>query len=95
MVIGVARIKLMAPWVRSLKEKRMVVKSIMGKVRSRFNVAISEVGELDTHQTIIIGLSQVSNERRIVDSMINQVIDYIEDNTEANLLDIEIEIINF
>lgn len=95
MVIGIARIKLIAPWVRSLKEKRMVVKSIIGKVRSRFNVAINEVEELDTHQTIIIGLSQVSNNRVVVESMINQVIDYIEGNTEANVSDIEVEIINF
>ncbi|MEG0013204.1 MAG: DUF503 domain-containing protein [Cellulosilyticaceae bacterium] len=95
MVIGIARIKLIAPWVRSLKEKRMVVRSIIGKVRSRFNVAINEVEELDTHQTIIIGLSQVSNNRVVVESMINQVIDYIEGNTEANISDIEVEIINF
>lgn len=95
MVIGIARVKLMAPWVRSLKEKRMVVKSIVGKVRSRFNVAINEVEELDRHQTIVIGFSQVSNNRVVIESMINKVIDYIENNTEANILDVEIEIINF
>lgn len=95
MFIGVARVKLIAPWVRSLKEKRMVTKSIIGKVKNKFNVSIGEVGELDTHQTILIGISQISNTNVSTESMINEVINYIESHTEAELADIEIEIISF
>ena len=40
-------IKLYAPWVHSLKEKRMVVKSLLGKIRNRYQVSAAETGEQD------------------------------------------------
>ena len=45
MLILSLKIKLHAPWVHSLKEKRMVVKSLLSKMRNKFNVAVAEVGE--------------------------------------------------
>lgn len=93
MVVGVCKLKLSASWVHSLKEKRMVVRSILGKVRSKFQISIAEVDALDIHQTIILGLSVISNDGKIVDAMLEQIIHYIEENTEAELLDVEIEII--
>ena len=53
MLILSLKIKLHAPWVHSLKEKRMVVKSLLSKMRNKFNVAVAEVGEQDIHQTIV------------------------------------------
>ena len=44
MMILSLKIKLHAPWVHSLKEKRMVVKSLLSKMRNKFNVAVAEVG---------------------------------------------------
>ena len=54
MMILSLKIKLHAPWVHSLKEKRMVVKSLLSKMRNKFNVAVAEVGEQDIHQTIVM-----------------------------------------
>ncbi|MFQ9696010.1 MAG: DUF503 domain-containing protein, partial [Zhenhengia sp.] len=76
-----------------LKEKRMIVRSLVGKVRSKFTISISEVEALDMHQTVILGLSIVTNETQIADTLLNQVISYIQENTEAELLDIDREII--
>lgn len=93
MVVGLCKLKLYAPWVHSLKEKRMIVRSLVGKVRSKFTISISEVEALDMHQTVILGLSIVTNETKIADTLLNQVISYIQENTEAELLDIDREII--
>lgn len=93
MVVGLCKLKLYAPWVHSLKEKRMIVRSLVGKVRSKFTISISEVEALDMHQTVILGLSIVTNETQIADTLLNQVISYIQENTEAELLDIDREII--
>ena len=41
MIIGTSKVRIHAPWVRSLKEKRMVVKSICAKVQNKFNVSIA------------------------------------------------------
>ena len=93
MIVGLCKLKLYAPWVHSLKEKRMIVRSLVGKVRSKFSISISEVEALDMHQTVILGLSIVTNETKIADALLDQVISYIEENTEAELLDIDREII--
>jgi hypothetical protein len=92
MIVGTAEIKLYAPWVYSLKEKRMVVKSIIAKTQNKFNVSIAEVGEQDTHQTIMIGIACVAGTVSQSDSIIDNVITFIEGNTEAEILDIRREI---
>ena len=92
MIIGTAEIKFYAPWVYSLKEKRMVVKSIIAKTKNKFNVSIAEVGEQDIHQTIIIGFACVTSSVSQADSIIDNVLAFIENNTEAQIMDIQREI---
>ena len=45
--------RLHAPWVNSLKEKRMIVKSLVPKLQNRFHVSAAEVDEQDTHHTLV------------------------------------------
>ncbi|RPF42308.1 hypothetical protein EDD70_2651 [Hydrogenoanaerobacterium saccharovorans] len=91
MIVATAKIKLYAPWVHSLKEKRMIVKSICAKVHNRFHVSIAEVEEQDTHQTIVLGVACVANTSSFSDSVIDNVLNYIESNTDAEITDIQKE----
>jgi uncharacterized protein YlxP (DUF503 family) len=93
MVIGVVKIRIYTPWVHSLKEKRMVVKSICAKVRHKYNVSVAEVEEQDIHQTTVIGLACIAGEAAHADSMIDHMINFIESNTEGDLVQIDREII--
>lgn len=92
MIIGVASVKIYVPWVHSLKEKRMVVKSIISKVQNKFNISISEIDAQDIHQTIVLGIACVTNTTKFADRMIDGVITFIEDHTEGEILDIYREI---
>lgn len=92
MIIGAATVKLYASWVHSLKEKRTLVKSIIAKTRNKFNVSISEVAEQDTHQTIVLGLACVTGTVSHADSMIDSILRFIEDNVDAEVLDVQREI---
>ena len=92
MIIEVAVVKLYAPCVHSLKEKRMVVKSIIAKVQNKFNVSISEVDAQDIHQTIIIGIAYIAQNVKLADNVIDTVITFNENNNEAEILDIQREI---
>lgn len=92
MVIGAIKIKIYIPWAHSLKEKRMVVKSICAKVRNKFNVSIAEIGEQDVHQTIVLGVSCVTTDNAQTDSIIDHVINFIESSTEGSIIQIEREI---
>ena len=93
MIIGTMKIKFYAPWVHSLKEKRMVVKSICAKAGNKFSISIAEVENQDIHQSIVIGLACVTDETSHCNSILDNVLYFIEENTEAEILKIDREII--
>ncbi|MCX0399479.1 DUF503 domain-containing protein [Clostridium perfringens] len=83
------KITLRASWVHSLKEKRMVVKSIVQRLKNKFNVSVGEVHEQDIHQIIVIGISAVCGDQKQVDSTLENLIDFVEENTDAEIIKIE------
>lgn len=91
MIIEAATIKLYAPWVHSLKEKRIVVKSLIDKTKNKFNVSISEVDEQDIHQTIVLGLACVAGTVSHADSIIDSILTFIEDNVDAEIIEVQRE----
>ncbi len=94
MVVGTLKIAFRLYDNRSLKGKRKVVKSIVGKVKSRFNVSISEVGSNDMWEKIELGVSAVGNDRRHIDSSLNHVLNYIDSLYLASIVDTRLEIFN-
>ncbi|MGI6578599.1 MAG: DUF503 domain-containing protein [Eubacteriales bacterium] len=92
MIIEAATIKLYAPWVHSLKEKRMVVKSLIDRVKKKFNISIAEIDEQDVHQTIVLGLACVAGSVSHADSIIDSVLSFIEGNTDAEIIEIRREL---
>lgn len=92
MVIGSCMIYLSAAWVMSLKDKRMVVKSIIERARHKFNISIAEVDMQDVHKKIVIGFACVTNTTSHANSIIDNVLNFIERITDAVIDDVEIEI---
>jgi uncharacterized protein YlxP (DUF503 family) len=89
MVVGTVRIKIYAPWVHSLKEKRMVVKSLCAKVKNKFNVSIAEVEDQDLHQSIVLGIACITSSSAHADKILDTVINFIEGNTVGDIINIE------
>ena len=85
--------RLRAPWVHSLKEKRMIVKSLVAKLRNRYNVSAAEIDEQDTHQIIVIGVAAIVPHNAFADSMMEDISQFVEENTEAEIIDEEREIL--
>lgn len=86
-------LKLYAPWVHSLKEKRMIVKSILGKIKNKFNVSASEIDAQDIHQTIVIGVAAIVAHQAQADSMEEEILKFVEMNTEAEILECKSDIV--
>ena len=93
MIIGACAFKLRISWASSLKEKRMVVKSLTDKMKNRFNISVAEIEELDNHKVAVIAFSMVTNEVAHANSVIDKVINYVENNTDAEIFDIQTEIL--
>lgn len=88
----VLKIKLYAPWVHSLKEKRMVVKSLLAKIRNKFQVSVAEVETQDVHQTIVIAVAAIASHQAQADSMEEEILKFVERSTEAEIAESETEI---
>jgi hypothetical protein len=92
MHVGVCTLHLRLASSHSLKEKRRVVKSIKDRVRSKFNVSIAEVDAMDNWQWAVIGITCVSNDSGFANSLLSNVVNFIDDIRLAELVDYEIEI---
>ena len=76
----------------SLKEKRMAVKSLLGKIRSRYAVSAAETAEQDIHQTIVIGVAAIVHHSAQADSLMDDILAFVESSTEAEIVSVEREI---
>lgn len=93
MHVGVCTLHLRLTGSHSLKEKRRVIKSIKDRVKNKFNVSIAEVDALDNWQWATIGVACVSNDSGFANSVLSNVIDFIEDIRLAELVDYKLEIL--
>ena len=92
MVIVILNARLNLPQVRSLKEKRRIIKSLITRLRNDFNISIAEVAENDTHRHAVIGAAIVSNDRAFGDQVIAKVVNRIENNGDLILTDYSTEV---
>ena len=93
MHVGVARVALHLAENSSLKGKRMVVKSVVQRVRNRFNVAVAEIDTQDAWEVITLGIVCVSDDPRHSNAMLSRVIDFIESerlDAEVGAVDLEL-----
>jgi uncharacterized protein YlxP (DUF503 family) len=93
MIIACMTFTLRAPWVHSLKEKRMIVKSLVSRLHNRFNVSASEIDEQDTHQIIVIGVAAIAPHSAMADSIMEEISAFVEENTDAEIIGEEREIL--
>jgi uncharacterized protein YlxP (DUF503 family) len=73
MFVGVLRLTFHVPHARSLKDKRAVVRRFRDRIRARFDVSIAEVDAQDLHQRAVFGVSVVSSDAAVCDSVLEQV----------------------
>ena len=89
MTVLSAKLKLYIPTSASLKDKRQVRQSVIAKVRQKFNAAIAEVDTQELHQTLTLGVAVVSGAGKHAQQMMNEIVRFIEDNADAELVDVE------
>ena len=87
MIIAAMTFRLHAPWVHSLKEKRMVVKSLITQLQNKFHVSAAEVDEQDIHQIIVIGVAAVVPHHALADSLMEEISQFVETATDAQILE--------
>ena len=93
MTVAVARIAFRIHGNESLKDKRRVVKSIVEKSRHRFNVSVAEVADQDVHERAVVGVAVVGSDGRVLNSLLDRIVEFMDSLGLAEMVETEIEII--
>lgn len=93
MIVGVAVVEIRVHGSRSLKAKRGVVRSILSRLRNRFNVSANEVGGQGSWQRAVIGLSTTGSEEVPLRRTLEQAVRLVEEMHLAEVVGSGIELI--
>ncbi len=80
MIVGVMTAHLSLPGITSLKGKRSIVKSLIGRLKSRFNISIAEVDHQDIKTNAVIGIAIICNESRFIDEQFDSIINFMRND---------------
>src|SRR5579872_6853466 len=91
MHIGTLTVQIEIAGADSLKDKRQVVKSLLERIRGKFNVSAAEVGDLDIWRKATLGFAVVANEAKFIDQVLEKLVDTIESEPRLVVLDYQRE----
>jgi uncharacterized protein len=92
--IGLCTLTLDLGGVDSLKLKRSILKSLFSKLRAEFNIAVAEIADQDELELAIVAFATISNSASHANSMVNNIINWIEGNwNDGEISDQQIEIL--
>ena len=76
--IGVLYVRVFIAHARSLKDKRMVLKSLKDRIRVRHNVSVAELDGLDKWQTATLGFAMIGNDNRYINGALEDILCAVE-----------------
>jgi uncharacterized protein YlxP (DUF503 family) len=72
--------------VRSLKQKRSVVRPIVAELRRKFEVAAAEAGHLELHRRALVGVAVVAADLSHCERVLNSAVRLVSDRPEITVL---------
>jgi len=91
MHIASLRVELEITDALTLKDKRHVVRSLLDRIRNRFNVSAAEVGRNDSVRYAELAAVGVANDRQFLDRVMGKLLDVIESEPRVVLLQQDLE----
>lgn len=88
---AICSIELFIPAAGSLKEKRHVVKSVIGRIRAKVNASVAETGQQEVWQRAEIGVALISGDKSLLDKEINLIRKIADDCQEAEVAHFSVE----
>jgi uncharacterized protein len=73
MPIGLLTLEIHLPYAQSLKDKRMVLRKLKDRLRSRFNVSVAELEHQDLWQRAVVGIVSISSDQQNLESVLETV----------------------
>ena len=86
MILGVLKVELYMQGCSSLKEKRMIIKSLKDRISNKFNVSVAELDYLDKWQRALIAFAIVSNSKSHSDKVLQKIFQLIDHEIQFELI---------
>jgi uncharacterized protein YlxP (DUF503 family) len=93
MTVGILTLILFIGDSNSLKEKRMVLHSLKARLRNNFNVAVTQIGDEDKWQKATLAIVGVEKDRKHMNSVLSNIINFLGKFNQINLINYEMELI--
>ena len=77
MLVGLLTVTIHLHGIDSLKGKRKIVKSLIERLRNRFNASVSEIAAQDNKKMAVAGISVVSNNGSHLDEQLDKIVNFI------------------
>lgn len=90
--VGILSVYLHIPSAQSLKDKRMVIKSLKERIKNRFNVSVAELDGQDKWQVAVLGIVMISNDQRFIDSNLESILNFIAGHGSCEVCEHKIEL---
>ncbi len=93
MHVGICRLWLEMPENASLKDKRQILRSVIQRVRNRFQVSIAEVDAQNQWTKACLGIAVVSGDAQHANEVLSKVVAFIQESRlDAELFDYELDV---
>jgi len=92
MLVGTMTAQMYMHGIGSLKEKRSIVKSVIGRLKSRYNVSVSEIEHQDNKTIAVIGIAVVGNDSQFIGQQLDAVLNFMRNDTRFYLGQVDREI---
>jgi len=89
MIVTACEIELLIYESNSLKDKRQVIKSIINRLRERYNVSVSETDYLDKWNRSKIAAVAVSNSHVFGEQVIDKIVGFVNNDTRIEIIGVE------
>ena len=93
MIVGLLTLDLHIPEANSLKSKRRVIKSLIEKIKNKFNVSVSEVDMQNLWQRSVIGIAYVSNETVMINRVFEKIRTQVDNTHSVELINSDMEML--
>jgi uncharacterized protein YlxP (DUF503 family) len=94
MIVGLLTAHLYMQGIASLKGKRSIIKGLVGRLKSRFNISIGEVDHQDSKTSAVIAIAMVSNDSRFIDQQLDAIIKFMRNDGRFYLGEVNRETFN-
>ncbi len=91
MIIGTLQLELHFFRPQSLKEKRVLLKSLLSRLRQRFNISVSEIDGMDLWQKSVLAIAAIGGEKRHINQVLDQVTDFVHEERELEIINQHME----